>query len=395
VAKSLTDNNSKLFFWAKFFGSFSFIAPVVTLFMLHRGLNYSDLLINLIFLVVAMFIFEVPTGMFADRFGPKASFIAGQLAFTISLTILIFANNPLIFYLSWTIVGLGITFFSGADESFIYESLKESKKEKQMSKVWAKITSATFIPAIVGIIIGSILGKDLIEKQFVFLILLTIISSAIPMFIFIFLKNPKVHIKSKEVGMFKHLNQGFKTIKSSPSLLFVFFHEILIFIPTYVFTEYSQPLFVELGISVPTIGIILAVFSLVSFLLLRNLSRIIDKIRGIKLIYICDFIIFLGFAGLIFFTNSIIISLLAFYSIKLLGLIRSPIFSQIKNDHIPSGSRSTTLSLLSVIDSAFDVIILLSLGLIADVGLNVIFIGCLFLVLIGLLFPVRTKGKLS
>jgi len=211
--------------------------------------------------------------------------------------------------------------------------------------------------------------------------------------LFFFLKTPKFHVKSKEVHMFEHLGRGFKTIKSTPSLLFVFFHEILIFIPGYVFNEYSQPLFVDLGIPVPLIGLIIAIASLFSFFLMRNLTKITNKLQNIKTIFICDFLILAAFVGLIFWTSNIIVVLLAYYILRLLGLVRSPIFSQIKNDYIPSGSRSTTLSLLSMIDSLLDVVILVSLSMVADIGLNVIFTGCLILVILGIFSPVKLMKK--
>jgi len=387
------ENNPKIYFWAKFFGSFNFIAPVLILFMLHRGLEFSNLLTRIIFVVISMSIFEVPTGMFADKYGPKASFIVGQLIFATSMVTWILAHDPWMFYLAAVLTGLGITFFSGSDESFIYESLKEVKKKKQMSKTWAKITSATFIPAIIGIIIGAMLGKDLIESQFMTLLLLTLGSSVINLTLLFFLKNPKANIESKDVHMFEHLGRGFKTIKSTPSLLAVFFHEILIFIPTYIFMEYSQPLFVDAGIPVPMIGFIIAISMLISFFLMRNLTAITSRLGNLKTIYLSDLFILIGFVGAMLWTNNIFVVLFAFYTIKLFGLLRSPVFSQVKNDYIPSGSRATTLSLLSMIDSAFDIIILLSLGLIANTGLPTIFLGCIVIVILGLIFPVKLLKK--
>ncbi len=386
-------NNPQIYFWAKFFGSFSFIAPVMVLFMLHRGLESSDLLIRIMFIVVSMFIFEVPTGMFADKFGSKASFIVGQLVFSITMILWIFAYAPWMFFLAAVLTGLGITFFSGADESFMYESLKEVKKQKQMSKTWAKITSATFIPAMIGVVIGAIIGKDLIESQFVFLIILTLISSLLNLTLLFFLKNPKIHLESKEVHMFEHLDKGFKTIKSTPALLFAFFHEILVFIPTYIFMEYTQPLFVDVGIPVPMIGLIMAIGIFISFFLMRNLSMITDKLGKLKTIYLSDFFVLMGFVGAMLWTDNLIFVLFAFYSIKLFGLIRLPVFSQIKNDYIPSGSRATTLSLMSMIDSMFDVIILISLSTIANIGLSTIYLGCVIIIVLGIISPVKLYTK--
>jgi hypothetical protein len=85
------------------------------------------------------------------------------------------------------------------------------------------------------------------------------------------------------------------------------------------------------------------------------------------------------------------VAILSFFLIKTSNALRYPLFSQIKNEYIPSKSRSTTLSLLSMIDSAFDVLIFASIGFIANIGLTAIFIGCSVVVFLGLLFPVKIK----
>jgi len=73
----------------------------------------------------------------------------------------------------------------------------------------------------------------------------------------------------------------------------------------------------------------------------------------------------------------------------MLRSIRQPLYSGIINEHIPSGSRATTLSLLNLVDSAFDLIILGTMSFVATLGLPAIFIGCALIIGVGLLFPVR------
>ena len=118
-------NNPKIYFWAKLLGSISLLTPVMSLFYLHRGLVYSDFFILLLIIFITMFLFEVPTGAFADKYGPKASMIFGQSLAIISAILLIFANTKFEFYLISFLTGIVITFFSGCDEAFIYDSLKE------------------------------------------------------------------------------------------------------------------------------------------------------------------------------------------------------------------------------------------------------------------------------
>ena len=85
------------------------------------------------------------------------------------------------------------------------------------------------------------------------------------------------------------------------------------------------------------------------------------------------------------------IAIPVFFIIKISLWLRYPVFSHIKNRYIPSKSRATSLSLLSMIDSAFDVLILGTLGLISKLGMNTIFMGCAIIALMGMGFPVHIK----
>jgi Asp/Glu/hydantoin racemase len=73
--------------------------------------------------------------------------------------------------------------------------------------------------------------------------------------------------------------------------------------------------------------------------------------------------------------------------------VRNPISSQMFNEYISSGSRATALSLLSVADSAFDLVLVLSLSAVSLWGLPAVFLGCAGIALAGMLLPVRTAEE--
>ena len=79
------EHNIRRFFWAELLGNTSFLAPVLSLFYLHRGLEYPDLFGLMIIWVVVVFLTEVPTGALADRYGPRWSFLMGTCLRLISV----------------------------------------------------------------------------------------------------------------------------------------------------------------------------------------------------------------------------------------------------------------------------------------------------------------------
>ena len=101
----------------------SFIWGINTLFLLDAGLSNTEAFAANAFFTLGMVIFEVPTGVVADTWGRRASFLMG--AFTLLIT-------TVLYYFMWvtqapfwqwavasTLIGLGFTFFSGAVEAWL------------------------------------------------------------------------------------------------------------------------------------------------------------------------------------------------------------------------------------------------------------------------------------
>ncbi|MDP4549905.1 hypothetical protein Q9251_03315 [Alkalihalobacillus macyae] len=75
-----------------------------------------------------------------------------------------------------------------------------------------------------------------------------------------------------------------------------------------------------------------------------------------------------------------------------IGAIRYPIYSQLSNNMIPTHVRATTISLLSILDSLFDLIVFLLLFGFAREGISGILIGALCLAMIGSFLPIQDKS---
>ena len=217
----ISTHNVRIFFWVRFFGTINFIAPVVTLFYMGRGLEASHILWLQIFWSGAVLLGEVPGGVVADRFGAKVSFMIGSILKIGSIVILIFSFDPWMFFLYSAINGLSVTFFSGADEALIYESLKEDNQHHRMDRAMGKIHSAGFVAMLVAVVYGSYFAKDLQEGQFITLILLGLAFHAVEFILIFFVKSPK-STGSYRDNPFTQVVAGVKAIRKAPQLLLLF-----------------------------------------------------------------------------------------------------------------------------------------------------------------------------
>jgi MFS family permease len=120
----------------------SFIWGINTLFLLDAGLNNTEAFAANAFFTAGMVIFEVPTGVLADTWGRRASYLLGST--TLLLTTLVYVamwriQAPLWGWaLASILVGLGFTFFSGATEAWLVDALTFSDSRHELEPVLAR-----------------------------------------------------------------------------------------------------------------------------------------------------------------------------------------------------------------------------------------------------------------
>ncbi len=120
----------------------SFIWGINTLFLLDAGLNNAQAFGANAFFTLGQVLFEVPTGVVADLWGRRASYLAG------TVTLL---TSTLLYYLMWRVqapfwgwalssafIGLGFTFFSGATEAWLVDGLKHAGYRGNLDSVFAR-----------------------------------------------------------------------------------------------------------------------------------------------------------------------------------------------------------------------------------------------------------------
>jgi predicted MFS family arabinose efflux permease len=347
-------------------------------------------LILLMFWSGAVLIGEVPTGMFADRFGAKYSFLFGSVIKTFSIVLLLFAYDPWMFFLYSFINGFSVTFFSGADEALIYDSLKESNEENRMDHAMGKIQSATFVSMLIAVIFGSYLAKDLADSQFNLLIILGLAFHLIEVFFVLKIKQPSMDSFKRE-NPFSQIKSGLHVIRQAPELLLMFLNVTLVFIPAgAVYQYFDQPLMKEAGLPVYLIGVFYAISAVMGYFASNSIGWITAKVSRVKLMSVSGLLAVIGLLLSALFGSSLWIVLGSFFVLRLVRAIRYPIYAQLSNDLIPSGIRATTISLLSIVDSVLDLVVFGVLSTIAVTGYSTVLIGCAFIALIGTILPIKS-----
>src|SRR3989344_737669 len=141
----------------------SFIWGVNTLFLLSAGLSNAQAFAANAFFTVGQVIFEVPTGIVADVWGRRTSYLLGTL--TLALT-------TMAYYYAWTIaapfwiwavisvlLGLGFTFFSGATEAWLVDALAFTKFKGSLEAVFGQGQAISGAAMLIGSVAGGVIAQ--------------------------------------------------------------------------------------------------------------------------------------------------------------------------------------------------------------------------------------------
>src|ERR671910_1920294 len=120
----------------------SLIWGINTIFLLDAGLNNFEAFAANAFFTAGMVVFEVPTGIVADMWGRRASFLLGTVTLAVSTALYVLLWEVTAPFWAWAAVslllGLGFTFFSGATEAWLVDALRATGFEGPLESVLAR-----------------------------------------------------------------------------------------------------------------------------------------------------------------------------------------------------------------------------------------------------------------
>jgi len=141
----------------------SFIWGINTLFLLDAGLSNLEAFAANAFFTAGMVLFEVPTGVVADTWGRRVSYLLG----TITL-----AGSTLLYYFMWqtsapfwawavvsVLIGLGFTFFSGAVEAWLVDALHFAEYDGELEAVFGRGQMVGGAAMLGGSVAGGVIAQ--------------------------------------------------------------------------------------------------------------------------------------------------------------------------------------------------------------------------------------------
>ena len=325
------------------------ILPFLVIYF--RDLSFSFFQISVLFTAfsVSMFLFEIPTGAFADVFSRKYSVVLGFLISGICILLMGIFSSFWIFFLLFIILGFGMTLISGAEEAWVIDNLNYYRRKDLHKEFFIKSQSIAYFAGIFSPLVGALIVKSFSIKPLWFVWGFGILFGGLMLFIF-----GKEKYKPKDVKISQLFN---KTVRNSKNgLKYSYNHKIIfylvlasIFLAMMIMDgDYWQPFLKNLGMPVYALGIVFSIVSAVSMIIPLT-ARYLDKykIQNVFIVLIGIRILLLS-SVLFLYPNLFILGAGIFIFSSGLMSLRHPLIEPYFQKHLPKKVRATITSVKSM-----------------------------------------------
>lgn len=358
--RKLAQNFTRIF-WVKALMHVKALNMVSTLFFLHRGISMTQIFYTSVIWSATQLLFEVPSSYMADKWGRKNTIILGVFFSFLFYVLLLFAYDVLVFYGAFICLAISYAFISGTDEALIYDTSKELGREKESLKKLGNLYSAQRLFKIFTPAIAVLIAKDLVDWQFTVLIGIDIIATVFAFIAAVRLTEANHHmdLEEKEAGI---IHDAWKIIKGDRGLRLAILSRTFLFIPAFIIWRYAQKYFIDIGVSIVTVGFAWSGFQLLGFIASRMTTKIFPGRPLSTRINILNRIGF-GILGILLFLVFVPIApyltLACYILFAAIEVSRWPLYGEYYNKRSKSFNRATTLSLSNYIKSVLDIPFLL------------------------------------
>jgi len=335
--------------------SSNYIAPIYVVYLLDKGLGFSQIALLHIAKDITGFIFEIPSGIFADITNRKYSLALSAFLFLLSMFFFILGSEFIFLLFAFIFWGASFSFISGTDSAIAYDNAEDQAHFSRIISnmgLFRKISS--FITKIIGPVIYSLYS--------VIPFIASGLNSLLQMLLSLTLKKDKK--RTQKITVSDYLSRIKQAILIPNVFITMGIYAVLTSAITSLFV-YQQPKLLECRISVKFFSIVYAViflFNIISSYFVRMIKKsTVPKLYSIILITTMSLsIYFLSKSN-----NSILIVLLMTFQSVMLTIITHLKTLQL-NSLFSNHNRSGLLSIQSLIGNVVQSILIYISGILAE-----------------------------
>ncbi len=371
----------------------------------------SLFLIGVLFSIreIIIFVFEVPSGVLADRYGKKSGLVVCFIFYIASFVVFFLADNFALFAVAMGLFALGEAFRSGTHKAIIIDFVEKNEISDSKTKIYGLTRSYSLIGSMTASLVSIALVLLLPEIRYLFLI------AIIPYIIDLFLVlsypnylNDRKDMRFTFLTFFKHAITNVKDAFAKPKVRNTLFSSATYQALFKSIKDYIQPILITISVSYVIfesltrkentmiyLGIIYALIYLLSAIASRNAYRTLVFGKLSKIISYMWLATSLVLLILSQFLDSIFVVALVFIILYLLTNIRKPLMVEKLAEVTQPDKRATTLSIEAQISSLLIAVFAPLIGLLAQYSMSLLFLvfGFIMVLIFAIgKFSTRIKG---
>lgn len=204
---------------------------------------------------LSLVIFDVPTGVIADKVGRKVCLIAAVSIQMLALLVLGVSSSLGVYLLGIVLFGLQMGMFNGAAQAFLYDWLADNNKPKLYAKYQGAMYARFLIGAGLANVASGLIAHTWGLRTAYFA---SIVPAAIALGVIGRLHEP-VFEKSLGNVWYTHAGEAFHTLRKHPTIVRYTLFSIAASIVLYTIGEFGQVYILHFNTSTVTLGILWAI----------------------------------------------------------------------------------------------------------------------------------------
>lgn len=356
---SRMERNVRLFYVFIFLNRLDLWFAVIQLFFLDRGFSLTQYTLAGSVWYLSNLVFEVPTGAVSDRLGKRPSMFVALLSLSLSLFILALAQSFMTVAVSYLLWGFSSSFETGTYTAFLYDSLKQVDREKAFRSVMGRVRALAIVAAALGSVAAGYLGTISLDVPI-------LVNASIPLLLcplVLLFKEPEVS-EVRAPTYLLHVKESLRYVSNRRLVASLVLYSAIMGAAVWALYSFYQPLLDSFGIAVARIGLLYALFQLVSAAGAYLSDAIYEAIGEIS-VYLAPLCLVVSVLCLGFLASPWVVSLIV-VNFFISGFYL-PVISDLLNQNLPSGKRATIISLSAVLCSLLNSTVDPLLGRVADV----------------------------
>lgn len=359
-----------------FLKNLQFFGALAVPFFLHRAkLDYKGM-----FLLEAVFsffllVFEIPTGVVADRFGRKISLFAGSLFFGAGFLLMgIITAFPLLLA-GEIICAFGFSMISGADRALLYEVLKDGGREAEAQTALSRYEAWGTAGMLLAFPAGTLFASSGIVPYTAALgLVLAATGVAIILAGLLVMSVRETTRLPPDGSAIRAGIEGFRFIFRKPALTRFSLNYAIISSLTFFMYWFYQSLLMKNAFPLSLQGFVAAGFNAGAMILLLCTPIIRRRLSTAAILFWSSLI-----PGVLYVSVAVIpglpMAFIAIFGVTMLKAFRAPMLGALMNTEIDSSNRATVLSGVSMIERVLSTALYPVAGFLTDLSLNWTFLA--------------------